>query len=235
VAREALALTNDDSRYVYLTDGGHFENLGLYEMVLRRCHYIVLSDAGCDPVCALEDLGNAIRKIRIDLGVPIEMRRFNIQARTSGKIGNHCALGEILYDKVDGPHARRGLIIYIKPSLSGDEPRDVYNYAQTSAEFPHEPTKDQWFSESQFESYRMLGLHIVTEMAQDWERMKEYHTQLTPLALFARQTCKHLEIPPPPDIEGPLEQLATSGSSARSEPAQSIASVASKSQETKSF
>ena len=64
-------LTSDTNKYVYLSDGGHFENLGLYEMVRRRCRFIVVSDAGCDPDFAFEDLGNAVRKIEIDLGVPI--------------------------------------------------------------------------------------------------------------------------------------------------------------------
>src|SRR6186713_1045162 len=78
IIAEALGQTDDQSPYVYLSDGGHFENLGLYEMVLRRCRFIVVSDASTDPKCQLEDLGNAIRKIRIDLGVPIDMTRFDI-------------------------------------------------------------------------------------------------------------------------------------------------------------
>src|SRR5580700_10420619 len=49
IVREAFSLTDDTSQYVYLSDGGHFENLGIYEMVRRRCRYIVVSDAGCDP------------------------------------------------------------------------------------------------------------------------------------------------------------------------------------------
>src|SRR5207249_1842390 len=71
IIAEAFGLTNDTSPYVYLSDGGHFENLGLYEMVLRRCHYIVVSDAGEDPECFFADLGESVRKIRIDLGIPI--------------------------------------------------------------------------------------------------------------------------------------------------------------------
>jgi hypothetical protein len=68
---EVLGMTREDQEYVYLSDGGHFENLGIYEMVRRRCKLIVVSDAGCDPEYAFEDLGNAVRKIAIDLGVPI--------------------------------------------------------------------------------------------------------------------------------------------------------------------
>lgn len=70
---ELTGNSTDTSKWVYLSDGGHFENLALYEMVVRRCHTIVLSDAGVDPKCTFEDLGNAIRKIRTDLGVPIDI------------------------------------------------------------------------------------------------------------------------------------------------------------------
>jgi hypothetical protein len=78
---EALGRTNDRHPYVYLSDGGHFENLGLYEMVLRRCHTIVVSDGGCDPGATFEDLGNAVRKIRIDFGIPIEFEKMPIYSR----------------------------------------------------------------------------------------------------------------------------------------------------------
>ncbi len=83
---EAFGLTNDDSPYVYLSDGGHFENLGLYEMVRRRCRLIVVVDAGCDPDFAFEDLGNAVRKIYIDLGIRITFSDLGSLAdRPSGK------------------------------------------------------------------------------------------------------------------------------------------------------
>ena len=86
--QEALGRTSADQPFVYLSDGGHFENLGLYEMVRRRCHTIVVSDAGADPTCTLEDLGNSIRKISIDLGVTIEflitrLRQLEFPLRTN--------------------------------------------------------------------------------------------------------------------------------------------------------
>jgi hypothetical protein len=162
--KEGLGLTDNTSPYVYLSDGGHFENLGLYEMILRRCRFIVVSDAGCDPDCSLEDLGNAIRKIRVDLGVRIEMhQKFEIFSRDDepGERKRHyCALGDIDYGSVD-PGGRRGTLIYLKPALIGSEPRDIFNYSRQSEEFPHESTGDQWFSEAQFESYRALGQRAV--------------------------------------------------------------------------
>jgi hypothetical protein len=58
----------------------------------------------------------------------------------------------------------KGHLIYIKPTFYGTEPADVYNYAQSCTDFPHETTADQFFSESQFESYRRLGEHIFDEI-----------------------------------------------------------------------
>ena len=75
MVKEALGQTSDESEYVYLSDGGHFENLGIYEMVRRRCRFIVVLDGGCDPNFQYEDLGNALRKIRIDLKNPYRLRR----------------------------------------------------------------------------------------------------------------------------------------------------------------
>ena len=171
IVDEALGLTNDKSPYVYLSDGGHFENLGLYEMVLRRCHFIVVSDAGEDPECSFADLGEAVRKIRVDFGIPIEFDQMNIYPRSEidaakGK-GRNCAIGRIRYSAVDGSTAPDGIIVYIKPACYGDEPRDIYEYFKRSQTFPHESTADQFFSESQFESYRMLGAYTVEKLCAD--------------------------------------------------------------------
>ncbi|PYS77613.1 MAG: hypothetical protein DMF70_16335, partial [Acidobacteria bacterium] len=94
IVEEALGRTDDKNPYVYLSDGGHFENFGLYEMVLRRCRFIVISDASTDTGYAYESLAMAIRQIRVDFGVPIDMSVM--------KFGNHpcpdhnyCALGLI--------------------------------------------------------------------------------------------------------------------------------------------
>ncbi|GKT09193.1 patatin-like phospholipase family protein [Desulforhabdus sp. TSK] len=164
---EALGLTDDESPYVYLSDGGHFENLGLYEMVLRRCRFIVLSDAGCDPEYHLEDLGNAIRKIRIDLGVPIEFEQkiliYSRHDKEPKENRKHCALGTIRYSAVDG-EGTDGILIYIKPTFCGDESIDIKHYGNEVHAFPQEATSDQFFSESQFESYRMLGLHTMEQL-----------------------------------------------------------------------
>ena len=171
IIAEAFGLTKDTSRYVYLSDGGHFENLGLYEMVLRRCHYIVVSDGGEDPACSFADLGEAVRKIRIDFGISIEFGPMSIFSRTEldelKSTGHNCAIGRIRYSMVDGDEAEDGVLIYIKPACYGDEPRDIYEYFKSNKAFPHESTKDQFFSESQFESYRMLGVHTMEKLCAE--------------------------------------------------------------------
>jgi hypothetical protein len=165
---EMLGMTDDRNTWVYLSDGGHFENLGLYEMVLRRSAVVVLSDAGADPGYGYEDVGNAVRKIRIDLGIPIDFdtpmpRRWTSGSEAAGTAPRHAALARIRYSAVD-PDAEDGVLIYLKPSLTGDEPADVLHYASERPTFPHETTTDQFFSEAQFESYRRLGLHVIEEV-----------------------------------------------------------------------
>jgi hypothetical protein len=159
IVDELFGLTTDRGKYVYLSDGGHFENLGIYEMVRRRCRYIVVSDAGCDPECRLEDLGNAVRKAWIDQGIAIRFRAIDVTARQSLPVaGVYCAVADICYPE---PDAQPAILVYIKPGYHGTEPADVRAYAAVNPTFPHETTSDQWFSESQLESYRVLGSYIV--------------------------------------------------------------------------
>jgi hypothetical protein len=157
---EALGRTDSTHDFVYLSDGGHFENLGLYEMVKRRCRVIVVSDASTDSEYDFESLGQAVRKIRIDLSTDITFRRIAIQKRGSSGVIAYAALGEISY-----PNGDFGDLIYIKPTLMGGEPIDVRNYATMEIDFPQQTIADQFFSESQFESYRRLGLHIVETLS----------------------------------------------------------------------
>jgi hypothetical protein len=186
---ELTGTTNDQCPLVYLSDGGHFENLGVYEMVLRRCRYIVVSDGGCDPKYTFEDLGNAIRKIRTDLGVPIDIEKMYMFPRQAdGKYveGRYVATARIRYSAIDAtPKGMEemgidGTLVYIKPGLYSEDyfPKDVYNYATSSAEFPHESTADQFFSESQFESYRALGRHAINEISGNYG----YKCSLFPIA-----------------------------------------------------
>jgi hypothetical protein len=159
--REAFGRTDDKSAYVYLSDGGHFENLGLYEMVMRRCSRILVLDGGCDPRFTFEDLGNAMRKIRIDMGISIHFRSFCVP----GKL--RWGYADIQYSAIE-PGRKNGVLIYVKPMIAGDEPPDVTAYYSANGDFPHQSTGNQFYNESQTESYRMLGLHTIESMLAAW-------------------------------------------------------------------
>lgn len=159
LAAEAMGLTNAERRWINLSDGGHFENLAVYEMVWSRCHTILLVDAGCDPDGGFKDLQNAIHKIRVDLGIHITFTQDPFADAKNGKAA-HCYEATIHYSDVD-KNAENGTLIYVKPVVDGDEPLDVLAYRRRHPRFPHQTTADQFFNETQFESYRALGLHTI--------------------------------------------------------------------------
>jgi hypothetical protein len=187
--RELLGLTTDHNPYVYLSDGGHYENLALWEMVARRCRFIIVSDAGCDPQYALDDLANAVRRIRLDLGIPIQFDPIDITRGGQGQGNPHAAIGRIRYAVVDGADAPDGTILYLKATLSGDEPVDVRNFACSDPTFPHDSTANQFFDEARFESYRTLGFHTVLSVLPGLKRVPNAealcHTARTVLADMA--------------------------------------------------
>lgn len=182
ILANALGLMKASSPYVYLSDGGQVDNLGLYEMVFRRCKFIVVCDATTDEDCEFNDLGKAIRRIRVDLGVPIEFPDgMSIYSRSADAAvrarGFHWALGRVRYSVVDRAALRAeslrgsdidGWLLYLKPAFYGDEPPDVYEYAMANKRFPHEASVGP-FTESQFESYRMLGAYTVSRVSSGWE------------------------------------------------------------------
>jgi len=165
--------------FVFLTDGGHIENLGVYELLRRRCAVIIAVDAEADPDFVFGSLVQLERFARIDLGTRIVMNWMPIGEGSlavsenmknklrSAKPGPHVALGLIDYPPPSGdigkeqPSAReKGVLIYIKSSVSGDESDYVAAYKSANQDFPQQSTMEQLFSEEQFEAYRALGEHI---------------------------------------------------------------------------
>ena len=196
-------------RWWHLSDGGHFENTGAYELIRRRLPLIVLIDAGADPDYAFEDIANLIRKARIDFDAEIEFLDHEaLRALRAGqeeeRLGSlayfgtlemlrrgpwdeetipstdepmpatqpvfgppdrsrrslaHAALARVRYEGRCKPDS---LIVCIKPTLVGDEPPDITHYQTANQDFPQQTTKDQFFDEAQWESYRKLG-QLITE------------------------------------------------------------------------
>jgi hypothetical protein len=151
--RDLIGKSDISMDYVCLSDGGHFDNMGLYELVRRRCNYILLGDGEQDENAACEGLANAIRRCRIDFGVEINI---DISAITGKK--EHLVKGDIIYP---GRSHQQGTLIYIKTCMTGDEPVDIREYALANTDFPQQSTGDQFFDEAQFESYRKLGYHSI--------------------------------------------------------------------------
>jgi hypothetical protein len=161
---ELLGRANRDDHYVYLSDGGHFENLGLYELVRRKVRFIVCSDADADPTFTFGDLGNAVERCRADFGVEIRIEAqldMKLQKEPPFRIA-HYAIGTIDY-----PGQPSGLLLYLKSSLTNDEPSDILGKRASDSAFPHDTTADQFFDETMFEAYRALGDHMVDVMLAD--------------------------------------------------------------------
>lgn len=152
--------------YVCLSDGGHFDNMGIYELVRRRCSYILVCDSEGDENATCEGLANAIRRCRIDFGVNIQIDIGKIVNAdpAQGLVKQHTAKGSIWYPG-DG-NKPSGKIVYIKTALTGNEGVDVREYKMNNEKFPQESTGDQFFNESQFESYRRLGYHSINSINQ---------------------------------------------------------------------
>ncbi len=186
-------------RYWFLSDGGHFENTGCYELLRRQIPVIVVCDDGADPDYGLEDLASLVRKARLDFGAEIRFLEPRPERPLFGSIADlrpekpekgaatadpapsinlgiplsrrHLLLGRVVYAAANGfagdePQTGRAesLLVVVKPSLTGDEPLDVLQYAAAHPTFPQEATADQFFDEAQWESYRKLGEHIGSQI-----------------------------------------------------------------------
>ncbi len=165
-----------------LSDGGHFENTGAYELIRRRVPKIVVIDAEADPDYQFEGLGNLVRKVRIDFDAEIEFlsateleefaHAFNLELpawlgsledihNQNGKA--YAAIARVSYpssDRTPQKPDKTSLLLYIKASLIGTEPRDIQHFHEVNPSFPQQSTADQFFDEAQWESYRKLGEHI---------------------------------------------------------------------------
>lgn len=170
-------------RFWNLSDGGHFDNTGLYELLRRRVPLIIAVGADCDPYYHFEDLASLTRQARVDFGAQLEFvddpagvlaqvggpvpaafaSWFNPQAfgpvagiGPNGK--SHATLAKVTYGC---DPSQVSWIVLLKSSLTGDESMDVLAYQKSNTQFPNEPTTDQFFNGSQWESYRQLGQHMA--------------------------------------------------------------------------
>jgi hypothetical protein len=162
--KESVSAVSDRGPYVNVSDGGHLENLGTYELLRRRCALIVVIDAEEDPQLFFGSLVKLIRYARIDLGVEIQIDLEPLRpSAETGRSQRQWALG-----RVDYGHGEEGRLLYLKSTLTGDlATEDLRGYVDRRSVFPHEPTSDQFFHEERFEAYRALGYQIASRALED--------------------------------------------------------------------
>jgi hypothetical protein len=160
----------------YLSDGGHFENTAVYELIRRRVPKIIVLDNGRDAEYAFDDLANLVRKARIDLDAEIEfLTSVELSAFVDASVRQYFGTPEEFKpDHTDPVYATlarvryqdapEGLLLVLKPRVAGIEPLDILNYKQASPDFPQQSTTDQFYDEAQWESYRGLGYWIAAQL-----------------------------------------------------------------------
>lgn len=165
--REITMSTVETTTLVNLSDGGHTgDNVGIYPLLQRRCKIIIACDAECDKNLTFGSFTEALRQAYVDMGINVDIDLSLVRPEKGGERSRgHSAVGRIRYpDRPD----QESFLIYLKNSLTGDEPEPVLNYWSDRPEFPHESTADQFFNDAQFESYRALGVHIAEHTFDQW-------------------------------------------------------------------
>lgn len=164
-------LARDRSPISRLLPGSLFDSLGIYELVRRRCEFVIACDGTSDPGLTFEALGRVIRRCRIDLGVRIEFS-FGPLSRAEGSHARKpYQMGTIQY-----PDGQTGFLLLLKPTLTGGEPTDLLQYAGTHPQFPMSAASRGSFDEDEYECYRRLGEYVVESLLRempnsaDWQQ-----------------------------------------------------------------
>lgn len=160
VFREALGLNTLELRHVYVTDGGHWDNLGLVELLRRGCTQILCFDAAGDDLTHFHTLSEAIALARSDLGVEINIDVSDLTATDGFSTSDHVK-GTFIY-----PDGTTGDLIFAKAAITHRTPLDVQTYREVDRKFPTDPTSDQLFNDARFEAYRGLGRHAAIGAAE---------------------------------------------------------------------
>lgn len=159
--REMSGRMNERLPWLNVTDGGHIENLGVYELLRRRCQYIVAVDGEQDGQMTFAGLTTLQRLAAIDLGVRIDLDLDDLRLNDRGLSRSHFRFARIHYPPdADATLGGIGYLVYVKLSLTGNEGEFIRRYRHDEPIFPHHPTANQFFTEAQFEAYRSLGEHV---------------------------------------------------------------------------
>lgn len=159
--RELLGINTVNSQYLYVTDGGHYENLGLVELLRRGCTEIYVFDASNDDFGAV---GDAVSLARSELDVKVKLDYSTLRPdEQSGLSATDCVPAQIEFP--DEPDMRANLY-YARLTMTADAPADAVAYRGQDERFPHDPTTDQLYTDQRFEAYRALGAHAARTALQ---------------------------------------------------------------------
>lgn len=192
--RELFGRFRRQRPFLYVTDGGHWENLGLVELVRRRCDEIYVVSAAGDGDRSFATIAEAIalarEQCRVDIQVDLSPLRAPVadppdtpparQLLRRGKDGalkpQPVAPATHAVGWFERPGGGRGRILFVEANLTADMPWDVQAHAEASTVFPDDPTTDQFFDHRQLESYRRLGWHqLETALASPgWAAAEAY-------------------------------------------------------------
>lgn len=165
LVNEMTATADEKGAFLNISDGGHIENLGVYELLKRRCRFIVAVDGENDPTMTFHALANLQRLAYIDMGVTLDLNLDDLRLGEAGYSRSHFQFCRIFYPHgADQESQEIGYLLYMKLSLTGNEGEYLRRYKLDEPAFPHHSTADQFFSETQFEAYRSLGEHVGEKM-----------------------------------------------------------------------
>ncbi|MEM7352203.1 MAG: AAA family ATPase [Acidobacteriota bacterium] len=151
-------------RWVNLTDGSLADNLGSYELVRRRCRFIILGDASLDPELAFADLAALQKRLAIDFGVELEIGLQDLRPQ-QGVSKRRFAIGRLKYPSLDGAsEPEEGYLIYLKATVTGGENDTIASYRKQRPAFPHAQASRGRFAEADFDAYHLLGRAAVDDL-----------------------------------------------------------------------
>jgi hypothetical protein len=171
VLREVFGSYDKQDRFLYVTDGGHVENLGVVELLRRRCETVFCFDGSGGPSTLVE----GIRLAYEELGVEIEFPDGYEQVREGSAapdpaiakdVAARLAATSVLVGTVRYPALaddlpeQTGTIVYARSVLTRSTPGQILEHAARNARFPNDPTGDQWFDVEQFNNYVALGREV---------------------------------------------------------------------------
>ena len=179
---------NKNRPYLQLSDGGHFENTGIYELIRRRARLILACDGGEDHTFSFSDFQTTIRRIEDDFGARVSVdKNFSVDGVVPKKQEPKNNNDDLMYPpdtefadqgfilaKITYSDDSEGLLIYLKTTMQKDVSFKVKGYKARNPAFPDESTGDQFFDEVQFEAYRELGYRISAKMIEELDGKIEY-------------------------------------------------------------